>query len=129
VEQCSYPPHWPCHQWRFANCGWMPVSHTSGQPSYSCRHPTCRASQKSHIFSSVLCHGAWTPALLSILSTGCECTTASKIETFICACRTATHQLIWQQLMCGTLGGSPMEDGVVGQPHDTPYLHPHLPSL
>ena len=25
VPQCSYLAHWPCHQQRFANCGWMPA--------------------------------------------------------------------------------------------------------
>jgi len=31
VPQCSHLPHWPCHQWRFANCDCMPASYTSGQ--------------------------------------------------------------------------------------------------
>ena len=61
VLQCSHPPQWPCHQRRLANCDWMPASYTSGQPSYSCRHPTCWASsQRSYAFSSTPCHGAWT---------------------------------------------------------------------
>ena len=69
VPQCSYPPHRPHNQRCLANCDWMPASYTSGQPSNSCRHPTCCA------FLSMPCHGAWTPALLSAhLSTGCECT-------------------------------------------------------
>ena len=36
VLQCSHPP-----QCRLAICVWMPVSYTSGQPSYPRRHPTC----------------------------------------------------------------------------------------
>ena len=66
VPQCSYPPHWPNHQQRLANCDWMPASNTSGQPSNPRRHPTCWASsQRSHTISRTPCHGAWTPAPLS----------------------------------------------------------------
>jgi len=132
MPQCSYPPHWPGHQRRLANCDWMPASYTSGQPSYSWKHPTCWASsQRSYIFSSTPCHGTWTPAPVSArLSTGCECTT-SRIETPIWARPTTTHQFIWQQHTCGAMGASPMEGEVVGQPYETPYFHPrhrHPPS-
>jgi len=58
VPQCSYPPHWPHHQRRLANCDWMLASYTSGQPSNPRRHPTCWASsQWSHIVSRMPCHG------------------------------------------------------------------------
>jgi len=66
VPQCSYPPYWPHHQQRLANCDWMPASCTSAQPSHPRRHPTCWASsQWSHTLSSMPCHGAWTSAPLS----------------------------------------------------------------
>ena len=56
VQQCSRPPHWPCHQRRLTNCDWMPASYTSWQPSYSCKHPACWASsQRSHTVSSQGC--------------------------------------------------------------------------
>ena len=62
----SHSPYRPHYQRRLANCDWMHASYTSGQPSYSCRHPTCWASsQWSHTVSSTPCHGAWTPAPLS----------------------------------------------------------------
>jgi len=125
VPMCSYPPHWPCHQRRLANCDWMPAPYSKGQPSYSRRHPTRWASsQRSYTFSNMPCHRAWTPASLSAhLPTGCECT-ASQIDTPVCARRATTDQFIWQQQhTCGALGGSPMEHGVVGQPYETPYFH------
>jgi len=37
----SHSPYRPHYQRRLANCDWMHASYTSGQPSYSCRHPTC----------------------------------------------------------------------------------------
>jgi len=120
------PAYWPRHQWRLANCDWMPVSHTSGQPSNPRRHPTSKASsQRSQAVFSTPCHGAQTPAQFSAhLSTGCECT-ASLIETPICTRRTTTHQFFWQQQhTCVTLGVSPMECGVSGQSHKTPHFHP-----
>jgi len=53
VPQCSCPPHRPRHQRRLANCDWMPVSYTSGQPSHPCRHPSCWVSLHwSHTVSS-----------------------------------------------------------------------------
>jgi len=125
LPQCSHPLYWPRHQWRLADCDWMPVSYTSGQPSDPRRHPTCWASsQWSHTVSSTPCHGAWTPAPLSAhLSIECKCT-APQIETPIWTRCTATHQLIWQQHTCGSLGGSPMECGVGGQAYKTPHFHP-----
>ena len=66
VPQCSYPPHWPHHQRRLANCDWMPASYTSGQPTNPRRHRTCWvSSQWSHTISRTPCHGAWTSASLS----------------------------------------------------------------
>ena len=44
VPQRSYPPHWPWHQRRLANCDWMTASHTSEQPSNPRRHSTCWSS-------------------------------------------------------------------------------------
>ena len=123
---CSYPPHWPHHQLRLANCDWMPALYTSGQPSNPRRHPTCWASpQCCHIVSRMQCHGTWTSAPLSAHpSIECYCT-APQIETPICTHRTATHQLHWQQQhTCGTLCGSPMECRVGGQPNKTPHFHP-----
>ena len=53
-----------------------------------------------------------------------------KCMTPICTCRTTTHQFIWQQQhMCGALSGLPMECGVGGQPHKTPYLYHWHPPL
>jgi len=97
VPQCPYPPHSPCNQWRLVNCDWMPVSYTSGEPSYSCRHPTSWAlSQRMHIVSNMPFHGAWAPApLRTHLSIECRCT-VSQIETPICTHLTITHQFIWQ---------------------------------
>ena len=58
VLHCSYPPYWPHHQWRLANCDCMPASYTSGQPSNPRRRPTCWASsQWSHTISRTPCHG------------------------------------------------------------------------
>jgi len=124
VPQCSYPPHWPRHQRRLANCDWTPASYTSGQPSNPHRHPTCWAlSQWSHTISRKPCHGAWTSAPLSTYpSIECRCT-ASQIETPICTRRTATHQFFWQQLTCGAVGGSSIECRVGGQPHKTPHFN------
>ena len=131
VPQCSHQPHWPRHQGRLTKCDWMPASYTSGQPSIPRRHPTCWASsQWSHTVSSTPCHGAWTPVPLSAHpSTECRCT-APQIETRVCSRRTTHHFLC--QHTCGTLGGSPMECGVGGQPHKTPHFHTrhrHPPSL
>jgi len=104
---------------------WMPASHTSRQPSHPHRYPTCWASsQWSHTVSGTSCHGAWTPAPLSAhLSTECEYT-EPQAETPICTHRTTTHQFIWQQHMCGALGGSPMECRVGGQPYKTSHFPP-----
>jgi len=118
VPQCSYPPHWPSHQRRFANCDWMPALYTSGLPFYSRKHPICWASsQWSHTVSSTPCHRAWTSAPPNAhLSTECKCT-VPQIETPICTRRTTAHHSVWrQQYTCGSLGGSPMECGVDGQP-------------
>ena len=52
VPQCSYSPHWPCHQVRLANCYWMPASYTCAQPSYSCRHTTSSCLHKWGMASS-----------------------------------------------------------------------------
>ena len=111
----------------------MPASYTSGQPSNSRRHPTCWASSPwGHTISRTPCHGAWKPAPLSTHpSIGCSCT-ASQIETPKRTRRTTTHQFFWQQQhTCGAVGGSSMERGVDGRPHNTPhfnsrhrYLHP-----
>jgi len=133
MTKCLHPPNWSCRQRRLANCDWMPASYTSGQPSYPRWHPTYWASsQSSHIFFSMLCHGAWTPAPLSAHRSTERKWTASQIETPICARHTAAHQFIWQQHQkCGALGGSPMECGVVGQHYETPHIQPrhrHLPS-
>jgi len=106
----------------------MSASYTSGRPSYSCRHPTSWASsRRSYTVSSTPCHGAWTSAPLSAhLSIECKCM-ASQIETPICTRRTTTHRFIWQQQhTCGAVGGSPTEDGVVGQ-HYT-RLHTFIPN-
>ena len=67
---------------------------------------------------------AWWPAPLSAnMSTECKCT-ASQIETPICAYRATAYQFIWQlQQKCGALDRSPMECGVAGQHHETPYFH------
>ena len=131
VPQCSYPPHWPRHQRRLANCDWMPASYTSGQPSNHRRHPTCWASsQWNHTISRTPWHGAWTPAPLSAhLSIECRCT-VHQIETPICASRTATHQFFWQHT-CAAVGGSSMECGMGGQPYKTPHFgsrHQYSPS-
>jgi len=82
VQQCSYPPNWPCCQRRLVNCDWIPAPCTSGQSSYSRRHPAYwTSSQWSHTVSSTPCHGALTSAPLSAhLSIEWECT-ASQIET------------------------------------------------
>ena len=65
------------------------------QSSYPRRHTTCWASSyRSHIVSSMPCHGAWTSAPLSAhLSIEWECT-ATKIETPICFVFAAVQQLI-----------------------------------
>ena len=118
VLQCSYLPYRPRHQQHLANCDWMPAPYTSRQPSYPRRHPTCWASSpRSHTVSSTLCHGVLTPAPLSAyLSIESKCT-APQIKIPICTHRTTTHQFIWQQQhMCGTLGRSPMECRVSGNP-------------
>ena len=89
------------------------------------RHPTCWASsQWSHTVSGMPCHGAWTPAPLnSHPSIDIRCT-APQIETPICTRRTITHQSIWQhQHTCWAMGRSPVESGVVGQPHKTLRFH------
>jgi len=127
VPQCSYPPHGPRHQWRFANCDWMPAAYTSGQPSHPRRHPTCWiSSQWSHTVSSTPCHGACTSAPLSA-HPSIECKRmAPHIETLICTRRTTAHQFVWkQQHTRGAVGRSPMECGVGGQPHKIPRFHPH----
>jgi len=124
VPQCSYPPYWPHHQRRLANCDWMPASYTSRQPSNPRRHPTCWASsQRSHTISRRPCNGAWTPAPISAHpSIRCSCT-EPQIETPIRPRRTTTHQFFWQQHTCGAVGGSSMERGVGGQPHKTPHFN------
>jgi len=92
VPQCSYPPHWPHHQRRLANCDWMPASYSSGQPSNSHRHPTCWvSSQWSRILPRTPCHELWTSAPLSD-HPPIECKrTAPQIETPSCTCRTTPH--------------------------------------
>ena len=126
VPQCSYPPRWPCHQRRLANCDWMPASYTSRQSSYPRGHPTRWASsQRSHTVSGTMCHGAWTsvPCQRS-LSIEWECT-APQIETpFV----PAAQQLI--SLSDNKQGGSPVECGVSGwtTPQDS-VLEPPLPDI
>ena len=124
VPQCSCPPHWPHHQWRLANCDWLTASYTSGQPSNPHRRPTCWASsQCSHTISRTPWHGAWTSAPLSAHPSIKCCCTAPHIETPICNGCTATHQLLWQQDMCGAVGRSSMERGVGRQPYKTPHFN------
>jgi len=125
VQQCLHPPHRPCHQRRLATCDWMPASYTSGQPSHPRRHPTCWfSSQWSQTVSDTPCHGAWTPAPLSVHPSIEWRSTASQIETSICTRRTTTHQFIWQQQhIWGELDGSPLECGMGGQPYKTPHFH------
>jgi len=125
VPQCSYPPHWPHHQRRLANCDWMPASYTSGLPSNPRRHPACWAlSQWTHTISRTPCHGgAWTSAPLSANTSIECCCTAPQIKTSICTRRTATHQLLSQQHTCGAVSRSSMERGVGGQPHKTPHVN------
>ena len=131
MPQCSYPPHWPCHQrrlvWIVTGClrptsadnlpilaGIQPAELRRNGATMS---PVRRAMEPRH-----LVHTALTYAL------GWECT-ASQIETPICTGRTTAHHFIWQHQKCGALGGSPMECGVVGQHYETPYFHPrHRPS-
>ena len=109
----SIPPSTtPCELWRDV-C----VLHQRSifQPR---RYQTCWASSpRSHTVSSTLCHGVLTPAPLSAyLSIESKCT-APQIKIPICTHRTTTHQFIWQQQhMCGTLGRSPMECRVSGNP-------------
>jgi len=94
VPQWSYPPHRCHHQRRLANCDWMPVPYTSGQPSNPRRHPTCWASSHwSHTVSGTACHGAWPSAHSAHPSIECR-RTAPQIETPICA-RHTSHQFIW----------------------------------
>jgi len=72
------------HQWRLANCDWMPASYTSRLFFYDRRYPTCWASSpRSHTVTNTPCHGTWLSALLSAhLSTVSECT-ASQIDTHL----------------------------------------------
>ena len=46
---------------------------------------------------------------------------ARRIKSTRC---TTSHQFIWQQHTCSTVGGSPMECRVDGQPHKTQHFHP-----
>jgi len=123
VLQCSYPPHWPCHQRRLANCDWIPSSHTSRQPSNPRRHQTCRASsQWSHTSSRTPCHGAWTSAPLSAHpSIKCKHGTPNW-ETHLYPPH-SNSSVFWQQHICGAVGGSSMECGVGRQPHKTPHFN------
>jgi len=105
----------------------MPASYTSGQSSYSCGHPSCWvSSQRSPTLS--LARHAMDPRHL--LHSALTCPSSGnawhlQIKTPICTRRTTTHQFMWrQQQMCGALGGSPMECGVVGRHYKTPYFHP-----
>jgi len=95
-----------------ANCGSMPASNL---PCFVAMEPHC-------LYHAV---PGWSPAPLSArMSIRCKCM-APQIETPICTHRTTTYQFIWQQQhIYGTMGGSPMECGVGGQPYKTLHFHP-----
>ena len=122
VSQCSHPRHWSFHQRRLANCDWMPASDTNEEPSYPRRHPTCWIRRKGTTL--FLARRATEPGYL--LSSAFTCpANRSQIETPVCVPRTTAHQFTWQQQQkCGTLGGSPVECGVVGQHYETRYFYP-----
>jgi len=83
VSQRSHLSHWPCHQWRLANCDWMPASYPSWQYSHSRRHPACWSlSQWSHTVSSSRSMEPWHLLHSAITSIKWECT-ASEIETSV----------------------------------------------
>ena len=88
------------------------------------------SSQWSHTISRTPCHGAWTFAPLSTHPPTECCCMAPQIETPVCTLCTATHQLLWQQHTCGTVGGSSIDCGVGRQPHKTPHFnssHRYMP--
>ena len=66
---------------------------------------------------------------LNIFST--QCLPAHRVQMHralnrdtYCTRRRTTHQFICQQQhTCGAVAGSPMERGVIGQPHKTPHIH------
>jgi len=87
--------------------GIQPTEHSRSGATMSQAH---RAMEPGHLLHSVL---------LCVLSA------VPQIDTPICTRRTITHQFILQQQhMCSTLGGSPMECGVGGQPHKTLHFYP-----
>jgi len=120
VQQCSYPPNWPCYQRRLVICDSIPAPYASGQSSYPRRHPTYwTSSQWSHTVSNTLSYGALTYAPLSAhLSIEWKCT-ASQIETPISYTRcSTTHQFIWRQ------NWKWVECRQVGVHYETPYFPP-----
>ena len=129
MPQCSHPPHSPCHQRCLANCVWMSVSYTSGQPSHPRRRPTCwSSSQRSHPVTSTPCNGAWTSVLLSAnLFTGWDAWHIKSNHPFVLGA---------QRVMSSSddnrkAGLWNVDCGVFGENCETPYFHPRhrrLPS-
>ena len=133
VSQCSHLPRWSCHQRRFAKCDWMPAPYTSGQSSYPRRHPTCWASsQRSHIVSSMPCHGAWTCAPLHThLSIEWECTGFSNRDIYLYPPHNNSSVHLTTTTKVRRIGW--IIDGirVVSERYETPYFQPrhrHPPS-
>ena len=110
----------------------MPVSYTSGQTSYSRRHPTCWAwLQRSHYLSSTSCHANWTFApLRAHLSTAWECT-ASQIKTPVCTHSqppssssdgTIGSTALWADHRWNRIGWTTQQDPVLPSPKSAPIL-------
>ena len=100
APQCSYRTHWPCHQRRLANYGWILVFYSVGVgPTPADNVPLLEGIQPAELRRtratlSPARHGARTSAPLSShLSTWSECT-APQIKTSTCARRTAAQLLI-----------------------------------
>ena len=124
VPQCSYPPHWLCHQRCLGNCDWMPASQTSGQSSYSRCHLTSWAlSLRSHIVSSTRSHGPG-HLLYSALTrpTSGNARHLNRDKHFFPLHNEPVHLSTTREV--GSMGGSPIECRVVGYPYEIPHFHP-----
>ena len=68
----------------------------------------------------------WTMRQVNGCSTPAPRSSAAK-QWFEQLAQKTKKKFIWQQHTCGAVGGSPVECGVVGQPHKTPHFHPRHP--
>ena len=125
VPQCSYPPPWPCHQRPLANCDRVPTSTPADNLRILGGIQPAELRRKWATLS--LARRAMEPGLLLHTALTCPPTAnAWRLKwrfPFVLAAQHLISSPDNSKHTCGALGGSPMENGVVGQHYETLYFH------